>query len=152
MPSRATGIFCFFPIQYLNDNGSSVMRPTSSPPCLPPPTVCPTTLSTISTQLSIIVFAPILNSRSLSSPSELTHPLRPAARITTGLTAWPRSAASVMTVLNYYAYQQSPCGAYGSSDCLDRLSGVASITIWWMAVSFNLADATPLAPDGNQCD
>jgi hypothetical protein len=40
-------------------------------------------------------------------------------------------------VLNYYAYQQSPCGHFGSDDC-DIGTGVAPITIWWMAIPYGL--------------
>lgn len=41
------------------------------------------------------------------------------------------------TVLNYYAYQQSPCGNFGSDDCTIG-TGVAPISVWYMAIPYGL--------------
>jgi dipeptide/tripeptide permease len=131
---QATGIFCFFPIQYLNDNGIgesagylSTMLTTNGVPN--------DVIQNFNT-LSIIVMAPIFNYALYPAIRKARIHYGPIARITTGL--WLSVLGGVgYTILNYYAYQQSPCGHYGSNDC-EIGTGVAPITIWWMAIPYGL--------------
>jgi dipeptide/tripeptide permease len=131
---QATGIFCFFPAQYLNDNGIgesagylSTMLTTNGVPN--------DVIQNFNT-LSIIIMAPIFNYGLYPAIRKAKIHYGPIARITTGL--WLSVLGGIgYTVLNYYAYQQSPCGHYGSNDCKVG-TGVAPITIWWMAIPYAL--------------
>lgn len=131
---QATGIFCFFPIQYLNDNGIgssasylSTMLTTNGVPN--------DVIQNFNT-LSIIVTVPIFNYGLYPLLRRLNVHYGPVARITTGLFISTLGGIGY-TVLNYYAYQQSPCGNYGSDDC-EVGTGVAPISIWWMAIPYAL--------------
>jgi hypothetical protein len=134
MAFQATGIFCFFPIQYLNDNGIgesagylSTMLTTNG---------VPNDVIQNFNSLSIILAVPIFNYVIYPSLRKAKIHYGPVARITTGL--WLSVLGGVgYTILNYYAYQQSPCGHYGSNDC-EIGTGVAPITIWWMAIPYTL--------------
>ncbi|KAF2993090.1 hypothetical protein E8E14_001203 [Neopestalotiopsis sp. 37M] len=132
---QATGIFCFFPIQYLNDNGIgsaasflSTMLTTNGVPNF--------------NTLSIICVAPILNYGLYPFLRKTGIHYGPIARITTGL-ALSSIGGAAYTVLNYYAYKESPCGEYGSSDCTIG-DGVAPISIWWMAIPFAIGGISEL--------
>lgn len=127
---QAVGIFCFFPIQYINDNGFgsaanflSTMLTTNG---------VPNDVINNFNALSIIVFAPILNY--CIYPLLRRHNIHygPVSRITTGL-ALSTIGGIGYTILNYYAYKLGPCGKFGSSlDCTDGngVSLVAPISIW----------------------
>lgn len=127
---QATGIFCFFPIQYLNDNGIgsaasflSTMLTTNGVPN--------DVINNFNT-LSIIVCAPILNYGFYPLLRRFNIHYGPVARITTGLAISSVGGAGY-AVLNYYAYKQGPCGKFGSSaTCVDAegVSLVANISIW----------------------
>ncbi|KAL3475938.1 POT family-domain-containing protein, partial [Aspergillus californicus] len=127
---QATGIFCFFPIQYLNDNGLgnsasflSTMLKTDG---------VPNDVISNFNSLSIIVFAPILNYGLYPLLRHYKIRYGSIARITTGL-AMSSIGGVGYTVLNYYAYKLGPCGKYGSSaTCVDEdgVSLVAPISIW----------------------
>jgi hypothetical protein len=137
---QATGIFCFFPIQYLNDNGLgaaasflSTMLETNG---------VPNDVISNFNSLSIIAFAPVLNYGLYPLLRKFNIHYGPVARITTGL-AMSTLGGVGYTVLNYYAYQQSPCGEYGSSDC-EIGTGVAPISIWWMAIPFAIGGISEL--------
>ncbi|KAL2265121.1 hypothetical protein VTJ83DRAFT_6221 [Remersonia thermophila] len=137
---QATGIFCFFPIQYLNDNGIgsaasflSTMLETNG---------VPNDVISNFNPLSIITFAPILNYGLYPLLRKLNIHYGPAARITTGL-AMSTLGGVGYTLLNHFAYQKSPCGKYGSSDCTIG-TGVAPITIWWMALPFAIGGISEL--------
>ncbi|KAK0612785.1 major facilitator superfamily domain-containing protein [Bombardia bombarda] len=137
---QATGIFCFFPIQYLNDNGIggaasflSTMLETNG---------VPNDVINNFNSLSIIFFAPILNYGLYPLLRKMNIHYGPIARITTGLFLSSLGGAGY-TILNYYAYQQSPCGNYGSSDCTIG-TGVAPISIWWMAIPFAVGGISEL--------
>jgi hypothetical protein len=127
---QATGIFCFFPIQYINDNGLgsaasflSTMLKTDG---------VPNDLISNFNPLSIIAFAPILNYGLYPLLRRWKIHYGPVARMTTGL--FISSIGGIgYTVLNYYAYKLGPCGKWGSSDtCVDENGNtrVAPITIW----------------------
>lgn len=137
---QATGIFCFFPIQYLNDNGIgsaasylSTMLTTNG---------VPNDVISNFNSLSIIGCAPILNYGLYPLLRKLGVHYGPVARMTTGL-GMAAIGGVGYTVLNYYAYQQSPCGHYGSSDCTIG-TGVAPITIWWMAIPYAVGGISEL--------
>lgn len=137
---QATGIFCFFPIQYLNDNGigsaanflSTMLRTDGVPNDV---------ISNFNT-LSIIVGAPLLNYGLYPLLRKMRIHYGPVARITTGLFMSSVGGAAY-TVLNYYAYKKSPCGEYGSSDCTVG-TGVADISIWWMAIPYAIGGISEL--------
>ncbi|KAK3314467.1 general substrate transporter [Apodospora peruviana] len=137
---QATGIFCFFPIQYLNDNGIgasasflSTMLETNG---------VPNDVINNFNSLSIIAFAPILNYGLYPLLRRLNIHYGPVARIATGLFMSACGGAGY-TILNYFAYKQSPCGEYGSSDCKIG-TGVAPISIWWMAIPFAVGGISEL--------
>ncbi|KAI8931709.1 hypothetical protein NX059_011354 [Plenodomus lindquistii] len=131
---QATGIFCFFPIQYLNDNGIgnaasylSTMLTTNG---------VPNDVISNFNSLSIIITAPIMNYGLYPALRKAHIHYGPVSRISTGLMMSAVGGAGY-AVLNYYAYQQSPCGEYGSDNCTVG-TGVAPITIWWMAIPYAL--------------
>lgn len=137
---QATGIFCFFPIQYINDNGLgsaasflSTMLETNG---------VPNDVISNFNSLSIIAFAPILNYGLYPLLRRFNIHYGPIARITTGL-AMSTLGGVGYTILNSYAYKLSPCGEYGSSDCKVG-TGVAPISIWWMAIPFAIGGISEL--------
>ncbi|CAK7245858.1 MAG: peptide transporter ptr2 [Sporothrix thermara] len=137
---QATGIFCFFPIQYLNDNGIgsaagflSTMLETNG---------VPNDVLGNMNPLSIIVAAPILNYGLYPLLRRWNIHYGPIARITTGL-GMATVAGVGYTVLNYYAYKMSPCGNYGSSNCTIG-TGVAPITVWYMAIPYAIGGISEL--------
>jgi len=137
---QATGIFCFFPIQYINDNGLgsaasflSTMLETNG---------VPNDVISNFNSLSIIAFAPILNYGLYPFLRRFNIHYGPIARITTGL-AMSTLGGVGYTILNSYAYKLSPCGEFGSSDCKVG-SGVAPISIWWMAIPFAVGGVSEL--------
>ncbi|KFY75119.1 hypothetical protein V499_04894 [Pseudogymnoascus sp. VKM F-103] len=140
---QATGIFCFFPIQYLNDNGIgsaasflSTMLVTNG---------VPNDVINNFNSLSIIVCAPILNYGLYPFLRKRNIHFGPIARITTGL-AMSSMAGIGYTVLNYYAYKLGPCGKFGSDNCVDAngVSQVAPISIWYMAIPFAIGGISEL--------
>ncbi|KAK4620162.1 MFS-type transporter ucsM [Fulvia fulva] len=131
---QATGMFCFFPIQYLNDNGIggaagylSTMLTTNG---------VPNDVVQNFNSLSIILAIPVFNYGIYPFFRKVKFHYGPVSRIVTGL-AMSTIGGVGYTVLNYFAYQQSPCGDYGSTDCTVG-TGVAPITIWWMAIPYGL--------------
>ncbi|KAI1433955.1 major facilitator superfamily transporter peptide [Xylaria sp. CBS 124048] len=137
---QATGIFCFFPIQYLNDNGigsaasflSTALRTNG----------VPNDVISNFNSLSIIAFAPILNYGLYPLLRKWGVRYGPVARITTGL-AMSTVGGVGYTVLMHYAYKLSPCGNMATSDCTVG-DGVAPITIWWMAIPFAIGGISEL--------
>ncbi|KAK4120374.1 general substrate transporter [Parathielavia appendiculata] len=137
---QATGIFCFFPIQYINDNGLgsaasflSTMLETNG---------VPNDVIQNFNSLSIIAFSPILNLGLYPVLRRLKIHYGPVARMATGL-AMSTLGGVGYTVLNHFAYQQSPCGEYGSSDCTIG-TGVAPISIWFMAIPYAIGGISEL--------
>ncbi|KAJ4417375.1 peptide transporter ptr2 [Neurospora sp. IMI 360204] len=137
---QGTGIFCFFPIQYLNDNGlgsaanflSTMLRTDG----------VPNDVISNFNSLSIIAAAPLLNYGLYPTLRRFNIHYGPIARITTGL-AMSTMGGVAYTVLNYYAYKMSPCGDYGSSDC-NVGTGVANISIWFLAIPFAIGGISEL--------
>jgi len=139
---QATGMFCFFPIQFWNDNGISgsanflsTMLKTDG---------APNDVLNNFNSLSIIIFAPILNYGLYPMLRRMNIHYGPVKRICTGFFIATLAGAGY-TVLQHYAYQQSPCGVYGSSDpkCVDE-GLVAPITIWWMGIPYSLGGISEL--------
>lgn len=137
---QATGIFCFFPIQMMNDTGigsaasflSTMLRTDG----------VPNDVVQNFNSLCIILMAPVLNYGLYPLLRRGNIQYGPIARITTGL-ALSTMGGVAYTVLNAYAYKLSPCGEYGSSDCKIG-SGVADISIWWMAVPYAIGGISEL--------
>ncbi|KAK1775985.1 major facilitator superfamily domain-containing protein [Copromyces sp. CBS 386.78] len=137
---QGTGIFCFFPIQYLNDNGLgsaasflSTMLKTDG---------VPNDVIQNFNSISIIAAAPVLNYGLYPTLRRFNIHYGPIARITTGL-AMSTLGGVGYTLLNYYAYKLSPCGEYGSSDCTVG-TGVADISIWFLAIPFAVGGISEL--------
>ncbi|KAI2468589.1 MFS general substrate transporter [Annulohypoxylon bovei var. microspora] len=119
---QATGIFCFFPIQYINDNGLgsaasflSTMLTTNG---------VPNDVINNFNSLSIIAMAPVLNYGLYPLLRRLNIHYGPVARITTGL-AMSSVGGAGYAILNYYAYQHP-------------------ISIWWMAIPFAIGGISEL--------
>ncbi|KAM3416292.1 hypothetical protein BST61_g7898 [Cercospora zeina] len=137
---QATGMFCFFPIQYINDNGIgsaasylSTMLTTNG---------VPNDVIQNFNSLSIIMGVPIVNYGLYPLLRRWKVHYGPVSRITTGL-AMSTMGGVAYAVLNHYAYQQSPCGNYGSDNCTIG-TGVAPITVWWMAIPFGLGGVSEI--------
>jgi len=141
---QATGIFCFFPIQYINDNGLGIAASALS--TMLTTNGVPNDVISNFNSLSIIIFAPILNYGLYPLLRKYNIHFGPISRITFGL--FLSSCGGVgYTVLNYYAYKLGPCGNQGTSDtCVDAdgVSKVADITIWWMALPYALGGISEL--------
>ncbi|KAG6081403.1 hypothetical protein E4U16_007502 [Claviceps sp. LM84 group G4] len=139
---QATGMFCFFPVQYWNDNGIGN---------------APNYLSTMLTSdgvpndvignfncISIIVMGPVLNYVVYPMLRKAKMNYGPVARITTSFFISTLSGIAY-TVLCYKAYQTSPCGWYGSTNprCVDN-DLFSPISLWWETVPFALGGFSEL--------
>lgn len=138
---QATGIFCFFPIQYLNDNGigeaagylTTMLRTNG----------VPNDVIGNFNSLSIICAMPILNFGLYPLLRKLNIHYGPVARITTGL-AMSTIGGIGYTVLNHKAYQLGPCGEYGTTGQCEIGDGVAPISVWWAAIPYALGGISEL--------
>ncbi|KAI9048259.1 hypothetical protein LZ554_008054 [Drepanopeziza brunnea f. sp. 'monogermtubi'] len=130
----ATGIFMFFPIQSINDNGlggaqsalTTMLRTNGVPNDV---------INNIN-PFAIIICAPLLNYVLYPFLRKRGIHFGNIARITLGL-AMSATGAIGYTVITYYAYKDGPCGDHGSSiSCVDASGNalVANITIWWTAI------------------
>ncbi|KAK3330047.1 POT family-domain-containing protein [Apodospora peruviana] len=139
---QATGMFCFFPVQFWNDNGignsasylSTMLRTDGAPNDV---------LNNFN-PLAIILFSPILNFGLYPFLRKIKVHYGPVKRICTGFFL-ALCAGIGYTVLQYYAYESSPCGYYGSSDpaCVDP--GLTSdISVWWMAIPYGIGGISEL--------
>ncbi|KAB8295727.1 hypothetical protein EYC80_008552 [Monilinia laxa] len=141
---EAAGIFCFFPIQNINDNGLggsasalSTMLSTKG---------APNDVMNNFNSLSIIAGAPILNYVLYPFLRKRNIHYGPVARITTGFFLSTCSGAAY-TILNYYAYKVGPCGRFGSSaTCVDAdgISLVSDISVWWMGIPYAIGGISEL--------
>jgi dipeptide/tripeptide permease len=141
---QACRVFCFFPIQFINDNGlgsaanfQSTMLVTDG---------VPNDVIGNFNSLIIILFDPILNYWFYPLLRKLKIHYGPIARITTGLMISTLGGLGY-TILQYYAYKKSPCGNYGSSEtCVDddKHFKVAPITVWLMAIPYSLGGLSEL--------
>jgi len=141
---QATGMFCFFPIQYINDNGLGIAADALT--TMLTTNGVPNDVVSNFNSLSIIIIAPILNYGFYPLLRRRGIRFGPAARITFGL--FLSSVGGIgYTVLNYYAYKLGPCGDHGSSSsCVDAngVSLVSSISIWWVAIPYALGGISEL--------
>jgi dipeptide/tripeptide permease len=141
---QATGIFCFFPIQYLNDNG--IGSAASYLTTMLTTNGVPNDVISNFNSLSIILMAPVLNYGLYPMLRHFRISYGPVARMTTGL-ALSTLGGIGYTVLNAYAYKLGPCGKFGSSEtCVDAdgVSLVAPITIWWVAIPYAIGGISEL--------
>jgi dipeptide/tripeptide permease len=137
-------MFCFFPIQYINDNGLGIAADALSTMFIT--NGVPNDLLYNFNSLSIIVMAPVLNYGLYPLLRRYRIHFGPVARITTGLIMSACGGVGY-TLLNYYAYKLGPCGKYGSSGtCVDEndVSLVAPISIWWLALPFSIGGISEL--------
>lgn len=141
---QSCGIFMFFPIQYINDNGLGEAANAQS-----------TMLTAINVpndvignmnSLIIIVSTPMLNYGLYPLLRKMKIHYGPIARITTGLFISTLGGLGY-TLINYYAYKTGPCGEYGTSPtCVDADGNalVSNISVWWMAIPYALGGFSEL--------
>lgn len=139
---QATGIFCFFPLQYINDNGLGLSASALS--TMLTTNGVPNDVISNFNSLSIIAMAPVLNYGLYPLLRKYNIHYGPIARMFTGFMLACLGGLGY-TILNYYAYKTSPCGKYGSSDptCVDN-GLVSHLSIWLMAVPYALGGISEL--------
>jgi dipeptide/tripeptide permease len=141
---QATGIFCFFPIQYINDNGLG--ESASAQSTMLSLNGVPNDVIGNFNPLVIIIMNPVLNYGLYPMLRRYKIHYGPIARITTGLLLSTAGGAGY-TILNYYAYKKGPCGNHGTSlDCVDANGEalVSNISVWWMAIPYALGGFSEL--------
>ncbi|KAK2603718.1 peptide transporter ptr2 [Conoideocrella luteorostrata] len=139
---QATGMFCFFPVQYWNDNG--IGSSANFLGTMLTNNGVPNDVIGNFNSLSIIVLGPVLNYGLYPLLRKTRIHYGPVARITTGF--FLSTLAGVgYTVLQYKAYQSSPCGHYGSSAeyCVEN-ELVSPISLWWEALPYSLGGFSEL--------
>jgi dipeptide/tripeptide permease len=141
---QACGMFCFFPIQFINDNSLSSAADITN--TMLTTNGVPNDLISNFNSLMIIIVAPLLNFGLYPLLRKYKIRYGPVARITTGL-AMSSVGAIGYTLVNYYAYKIGPCGEFGTSlSCVDAdgVSLVSSVSIWWMAIPYSLGGISEL--------
>ncbi|KAJ9130966.1 Major facilitator superfamily transporter peptide [Pleurostoma richardsiae] len=139
---QATGMFCFFPVQYWNDNG--IANAASYLSTMLTTNGAPNDVINNFNPFAIILFSPILNFGLYPLLRRWKIHYGPVMRICTGFFISTCSGIAY-TVLQYYAYKTSPCGHYGSSDptCVDN--GLTSpISVWWMGIPYGIGGISEL--------
>ncbi|KAJ6790437.1 hypothetical protein PWT90_03015 [Aphanocladium album] len=139
---QATGMFMFFPVQFLNDNGlgssanylGTMLRGNGVPNDV---------IGNFNT-LSIIVLGPILNYAFYPLLRARRIHYGPIARIVTGFAISTLGGVGY-ALLCWKAYETHPCGYYGSSDkrCL-KAGLVSPISLWWEAIPYTLGGFSEL--------
>lgn len=141
---QATGIFCFFPIQSINDNGLGGSQ--SALTTMLTTNGVPNDVINNINPLSIIICAPILNYGLYPLLRKKNIHFGSISRITFGLFLSSCAGLSY-TILNHYAYKLGPCGKFGSSaSCVDEndISLVSNITIWFTAIPVGIGGISEL--------
>jgi dipeptide/tripeptide permease len=141
---QATGIFCFFPIQFINDNGLGGAANAMSN-ALTSNGASNDALGNFNS-LVIILANPVLNYGLYPWLRKWRIRYGPIARITTGLFISTVGGLGY-TLLMAYAYKKSPCGIHATSNsCVDENENslVADISIWWMAIPYSLGGLSEL--------
>lgn len=141
---QACGMFCFFPIQFINDNGLGIGADALTTMLIT--NGVPNDVIYNFNSLIIILFAPILNFGLYPLLRKWHIRYGPVARITTGLLIAAIGSIGY-TLINYYAYKLGPCGKFGTSaTCVDAdgVSLVAPISIWLMAIPYSLGGLSEL--------
>ncbi|KAG6004558.1 hypothetical protein E4U21_000942 [Claviceps maximensis] len=133
---QATGMFCFFPVQFWNDNGigsaanflSTMLTSDGVPNDVIGNFNC----------VSIVVLGPFLNYVLYPILCRARINYGPVARITTSFLVSTLGGIAY-TVICYKAYQSSPCGWYASTDprCVDN-DLFSPISLWWETIPFTL--------------
>ncbi|KAI1856857.1 uncharacterized protein JN550_013659 [Neoarthrinium moseri] len=139
---QATGMFCFFPVQYWNDNGLG-----SSANYLGTMLTgngVPNDVISNFNPLSIILLNPVLNFALYPALRKAGVHYGPVARITTGFFI-STLAGLGYTILCWKAYETNPCGYYGSSakECVEG-GLVSPISLWWEAIPYALGGFSEL--------
>jgi len=141
---QACGMFCFFPIQSINDNGLG--SATDGINTMLTSGGVPNDFLQNFNSIFIVVCAPLINYVLYPMFRKFRVRYGPVARITTGL--FLSSCGGIgYTVLNYYAYKKGPCGKYGSSiTCVDAngFELFAPITVWWIAIPYGIGGLSEL--------
>jgi len=141
---QATGIFCFFPIQYINDNGLGEAANAQS--TMLTAVGVPNDVIGNFNSLIIIVCTPLLNFGLYPLLRKWKIHYGPIARITTGLFIATLGGAGY-TIINYYAYKDGPCGKFGTSETCVDANGEAltsNISVWWMGIPYALGGLSEL--------
>ncbi|KAH8668735.1 putative oligopeptide transporter [Xylariales sp. PMI_506] len=139
---QATGMFCFFPVQFWNDNG--IGNAASYQGTMLTGNGVPNDVISNFNSLSIILLNPILNYGLYPFLRKSGIHYGPIARITTGFFISTMGGIAY-TVLQWKAYETSPCGYYGSSAelCVDN-GLVSPISLWWQAIPYALGGFSEL--------
>lgn len=141
---QASGIFCFFPFQALNDQGlgsaAGILTTGLTTNGVPNDVIGNFN------SLCIIAMAPVLSYGFYPLLRRYNIHYGPVARITTGLLL-AIGAGAGYALISYYTYKLSPCGNTATSPtCLDAdgQSIVAPISIWLMAIPYALGGFSEL--------
>lgn len=141
---QATGMFLFFPAQFINDNGLGNAANYLGTMLLN--TGVPNDVMSNFNSLSIIIMGPILNYGLYPTLRKAKIHYGPVARITTGLFI-ATLAGLGYTLITWQAYKLSPCGKYGSSaDACTKASPpkYAPISLWYEAIPYFLGGFSEL--------
>lgn len=139
---QATGMFMFFPVQFWNDNG--IGNSANYLSTMLTGNGVPNDVIANFNSLSIILLNPVLNFGLYPALRKANIHYGPVARITTGF--FISTLAGIgYTILQWKAYETSPCGYYGSSDpvCVDG-GLVSPISLWWEAIPYALGGFSEL--------
>jgi dipeptide/tripeptide permease len=140
----ACAIFCFIPIQFINDNGLGGAANIQSNMLLAKG-AANDMLSNFNS-LVIIVGSPFLNYILYPTLRKMRIEYGPIARITTGLCISTLSGL-IYTLINIYAYRSSPCGNMGTSNsCVDENGHalVSNVSLWVQAIPFSIGGFSEL--------
>ncbi|KAG8414689.1 peptide transporter ptr2 [Metarhizium acridum] len=139
---QATGMFCFFPVQYWNDNGLG--NSANYLGTMLTGNGVPNDVIGNFNSLSIILLGPVLNYGVYPLLRKGRIHYGPVARICTGFFLSTLGGIGY-AVLTYKAYETSPCGWYGSSDpnCVDN-GLVSPISLWWEGIPYALGGFSEL--------
>ncbi|KAG4428080.1 hypothetical protein IFR05_016437 [Cadophora sp. M221] len=141
---QATGMFMFFPIQSITDNGLGGAQ--SALTTMLKTNGVPNDVINNINPFAIIIAAPLLNYGLYPLLRKKNIHFGSIRRITLGL--FMSATASIgYTVLNYYAYKVGPCGKHGTSlDCVDADGNalVSNITIWYTAIPVGIGGISEL--------
>lgn len=139
---QATGMFSFFPVQFWNDNG--IANSANYLGTMLTGNGVPNDVIGNFNSLSIILLNPVLNFGLYPALRKANIHYGPVARITTGFIISTLGGIGY-TVLQYKAYETSPCGYYGSTDPACTETGLVSpISLWWEAIPYALGGFSEL--------
>lgn len=140
----ASGMFMFFPIQSINDNGLGGAQ--SALTTMLKTNGVPNDVINNINPFAIIITAPMLNYILYPFLRRRNIHFGNIARITFGLVLSSIGAIGY-TVLTHYAYKLGPCGDHGTSaSCVDADGNalVSNITIWYTAIPVGIGGISEL--------